>query len=112
MSKPRIQTEQQSRINVLNIAKGIGQLEAAKEIFAKYDRILAKYQDPKEREQIGAMGAAEIYKLLGFKDGLQVNGKEIIPEDINYNPTTDPTYVENKKIDAGIIRPSEKKLII
>jgi len=97
MNKPKIQTEQQSRKNVLNIAAGIGQLEAAKEIFAKYDRLLEKYKDAKEREQIGIMGAAEIYKLLGFKDGLAVNGKEIIPEDIDYNPTDDPSYVDNKK---------------
>ena len=108
----KIQTEEQSRINVLNIAKGIGQLEAAKEIFAKYDRMLAKYQKPDERKQIAIMGAAEIYKLCGFRDGLRVGDTVVFEEDIDYNPTDDPTYVENKKKKIGIIAPTDKKLII
>lgn len=112
INKRKIQTEEQSRINVLNIAKGIGQLEAAKEIFAKYDRMLVKYEKPDERHQIAVMGAAEIYKLCGFKDGLRVGDQVVFEEDIDYNPTDDPTYVEDKKIIAGIIPPEAKKVII
>jgi hypothetical protein len=108
----KIQTEQQSRINVLNIAKGIGQLEAAKEIFAKYDRMLSKYEKPDERHQIAVMGAAEVYRLLGFKDGLRVGDQVVFEEDIDYNPTDDPTYVQDKKIKAGILPPEAKKVII
>lgn len=75
----KVQTEEQSRINVLNIAEKLKLKTEAEEIFRKYDAILAKYQDPEERKQIATMGAVEIYKLLGFQSGIDVAGQTIIP---------------------------------
>ena len=80
----KIQTEEQSRINVLHIAEGIGLKFDAEQIFRKYDAILAKHQNPLERKQIATMAAAEIYKLLGFKSGLSVAGVDVIPPDEDY----------------------------
>src|SRR6266704_1356382 len=79
ISKNRIQTEQQSRINVMNIAEKIGMKFDAEAIFRKYDAILAKHQDPEERKQIAIIGAAEIYKLLGLQSGFDMAGQTFIP---------------------------------
>jgi hypothetical protein len=75
----RIQTEFQSRINVMNIAEKLGLKFDAESIFRRYDALLAKHSNPDERKQIAIMGAAEIYKLLGFQDGLAVSGIDILP---------------------------------
>jgi len=102
----RIQTEEQSRINVINIATGLGLKFDAEAIFRKYDAILAKHQNPDERKQIATMAAAEIYKLLGFQDGLQVGGTEVIPPSEAYIAAL-PDKKEDKVEDK-----SENKIIV
>jgi hypothetical protein len=84
INKKKIQTEAQSRINILNIAAGIGLKFDAETIFRRYDALLEKHSDPTERKQIATMGAAEIYKLLGFQDGLECAGNVVIPASDKY----------------------------
>lgn len=75
----KVQTEEISRKNIINIAIGLGLKFDAENILRRYDAILEKHSNPEERKQIASMGAAEIYKLLGFASGIDVAGKTVIP---------------------------------
>lgn len=110
----KIQTERQTRINVMNIATQLGLKFDAENIFRRYDAILEKHQDPEERKQISAMGAAEIYKLLGFQSGLSVNGVDILPpseEYIKVQKTEEKEKLEKqiKMQESSIIIPEIRK---
>jgi len=105
----KIQTEKQTRQNVINIAAGLGLKFDAENIFRRYDAILAKYQSVEERKQIAAMGAAEIYKLLGFQSGLQVGGVEILPPSDKYIEVQKAEEKEKLEKEA---KEKEKSIII
>ena len=48
-----------------------------KAIFTKYDALLARCTDKKERDAISRLGAQEINYLLGKNEGFSHNGVDI-----------------------------------
>ena len=71
--------ELEYRKKILNFAKKYGCHIEVQQIMNKYDKILNQCTNPKEKEQIGIMGVAEIHKLMGCYGSLIVNGNLIIP---------------------------------
>lgn len=86
MAKKKPKTEQQMRRNMLYHAKLMGMESDAKKIFERYDNLLRGCIDPKQRYQIGIMGAAEMHKLLCCPGALIIDGQLIIPQDPNFTP--------------------------
>lgn len=71
-------SEQESRQALISRAIHLKCLPELKKIFQRYDGLLKKCTNVKERESIGAMGTQEIHNLFSFKGSLVVDGKEII----------------------------------
>lgn len=71
--------EKEYRKKILNFSEKYGCRIEVQQIMDKYDKILLQCTNPKEREQIGIMGVAEIHKMLGCYGSLVVNGNLIIP---------------------------------
>jgi len=53
-----------------------------KMVFDKYDRLLANCGNQEERKQIKILALTEIYKKMGYQDGLQVGGTVILEADV------------------------------
>ncbi len=49
--------------------------------FDKYDRILLSCKNESERSHIKHLAIMELHQLMQFKDGLNINGKDILPPD-------------------------------
>ena len=62
-------------------AKVFGCFDEIVRCFARYDRMLANCHNEKEAKDISIMGAAEVYRIMGLKGGLSVDGRDIIPSD-------------------------------
>lgn len=76
-----VRNEADSRKNILADAKVFGCLPEVIKCFERYDRMLANCKNESERKDISIMGSAEIYRIMGLKGGLSVDGKDIIPSD-------------------------------
>lgn len=76
-----VRNEVDSRKNILADAKLFGCYEEIVRCFARYDRMLANCKNEIERKDIAVLGSAEIYRIMGLKGGLSVDGKNIIPSD-------------------------------
>ena len=80
--KSNIQSEAETRQGVIKQALRFYGPEAARQVqvhFDKYDAILAKVTNKFERKHIKHLALAELYKMMGYYQGLVVNGQEIIP---------------------------------
>lgn len=78
--------EAEFRRKILATAKHYGCDIEVRQIFNRYDKLLASTQDPISRKQISIMGIAEIHKIMDCYGALVIDGKEIIPADKDFNP--------------------------
>lgn len=78
--------EDQTRARFLTIAREYGVEMQLRQIFDKYDKLLLYCKNEKERKDIAIMGAAEVYRMFGWQDGLSVDNKIIIPADKDFKP--------------------------
>lgn len=76
-----VRNEYESRRNILADAKVFGCETEIIRCFDRYDKMLARCGSESERKDISIMGAAEIYRIMGLKGGLSVNGVDILPSD-------------------------------
>jgi hypothetical protein len=71
----KVLPEQQSRRNFLTHARMMGCEREMMLLFVKYDKLMRNCTNDKERADIAALGAVEVYKLLGGGGELYVNGQ-------------------------------------
>lgn len=87
----KVKTEQQTRKDMLWLAKHQGCEMELRQIFERYDKMLRDNSDPVSRRQIAVMGSVEVHRLLNVRGGLAimntnqtgeiVSGEQIIPHD-------------------------------
>jgi len=89
--KSRILSEQESRRNILGIAREHGCLNEVIEIFKKYDRLLVRCTNDQERQHMSALANIELHKMLGNGRGiLEINGQVV------YDNMDDTKLIEKK----------------
>ena len=78
----KVQPESETRKKVLGLAmaKGPSCYMQAVFIMDKYDKLLRNCTNEVERNQMGAMGIAEINALLSCNDELYIEDRIIIPK--------------------------------
>jgi len=76
----KVRTEQETRSNLLRHAKMVGCEKEMTILLNKYDSLLKKCTNDKERDDISKLGIYEIYKLLGGGGELYVNGQLVAKE--------------------------------
>lgn len=86
MKTKKALNEQQTRAKFLTFAKRLGCEAELRQTFDKFDALLRNCTNPTERQQIAILANVEVHRLLGFQDGLSVDGQEIIPADPNFKP--------------------------
>jgi hypothetical protein len=77
----KVLSEQETRKRLLTHARLIGCEKEMLLIFAKYDKLLRNCTNEKERNDIGKLGAVEIYRLLGGGGELVVDGQLVCKDD-------------------------------
>lgn len=77
-------SEIETRRKIYALAKKLGCEIELQQIFDRYDGLLKRCTNQLERQQIAVMANAEVHRLIGFRNALIVDGKEIIPADENY----------------------------
>ena len=77
----KVLSEHESRKRILKHARLVGMEKDMLLIFAKFDKLLRNCTNEKEREDIGKMGAYEVYRLLGGGGELYINGQLIAKDD-------------------------------
>lgn len=75
----KIMPEQEFRMRVLKSCEKYGCRAEVQQIMDRYDQMLSRCTNQREREQIAIMGNAEIHKMMDCYGSLVINGKEIIP---------------------------------
>lgn len=75
--KIKVETEEQTRSRLIKVSRFLGCEQDMKAIFAKYDALLARCTDAKERDAISRLGAQEINYLLGKNEGFSHNGVDV-----------------------------------
>lgn len=73
--------EKVTRRKLLTHARLVGCEKDMLLIFAKYDKLLRNCSNEKEKNDIGRLGAVEIYKLLGGGGELYVDGQLVCKDD-------------------------------
>lgn len=76
-----MKSEAEQRKNLLSQARKMGIDIEVQRILDRYDLLLKKATDPKERHQIAVMGLVELHKQMNCRGPLIVGGKEILPGD-------------------------------
>lgn len=89
----KISSEQESRKNLLSLAKKFKCEKDVKMILDKYDRALKNCTNELERQAIGTAGLAELHKFFYCKGALVVNGQEIIPAEEGYQDLDGPKKI-------------------
>lgn len=72
---PTVVGEYETRKRLLNYARQIGCEHEMLKIFAKYDQLMRNCTDSKERQDMGKLGAYEVYTLLDRGGKLYVDGQ-------------------------------------
>lgn len=81
----KILSERETQNHLSDIAKANGFFEDYRRIIDRYENLLKKCSNEKERQQIAIMGNVEVHRLFGFRNALVVRkdlsdpGEEIIP---------------------------------
>jgi len=73
--------ERETRAGILSLARKQKCVAEIKNIFNKFDSMLAGCTDVTERKHISMLGIVELYKALHVSGGLTINGVEILPAD-------------------------------
>lgn len=84
------QSEAETRKGIIKQALRFYGPEAARQVkahFQKYDAILLRVTNESERKHIKHLALAELYKMMGYYQGLVVGGQEIIPPDPSVEKT-------------------------
>jgi hypothetical protein len=79
------QSEIETRQGIIKQALRFYGPEAARQVqahFVKYDGLLARVTNESERKHIKHLALAELYKMMGYYQGLVVGGQEIIPPNL------------------------------
>ena len=76
----KILDEKETRKKMISFARQMGSEKELLLLFAKYDNLLRNCSNEKERRDIGKLGALEIFKLLGGRGELTVNGQLVYKE--------------------------------
>jgi len=76
----KILDEKETRKRLLTHARMVGCEGQMLQLFAKYDKLLKNCTNEKERKDIGKMGAAEMFFLLGRGGELYVDGQLVYSE--------------------------------
>lgn len=76
----KVLSESETRKRLLTHARMVGCEGDMLLLFAKYDKLLKNCTDPKERKDIGKMGAWEMYNLLGKGGELYIDGQLVYKE--------------------------------
>lgn len=71
----KVLTEQETRKRLLKHARLIGCERDMLLLFAKYDGLMHRCTNEKERQDIAKLGAVEMYRLLGGGGELYVDGQ-------------------------------------
>jgi hypothetical protein len=71
----KVLPEAETRKRMLKHAKLNGCLQEMLLLFTKYDNLMRNCTNQKEREDIGKMGAVDVYRLLGGGGELYINGQ-------------------------------------
>lgn len=87
--KKKMMSEKETIEAILKLAREQGVEEKVKNLIEKFQNAVKGARDENERRHIGAMGLAEIHKVIGCVGGLVVNGVQIIPPDPSYQDAID-----------------------
>lgn len=74
-------TEAETRVKILNDCLQFYGPEAQRQlkmVFAKYDGLLAKCTNQEERKHIKILAITDIYKMMGYQDGLRVGNQVVL----------------------------------
>lgn len=88
----RVLPEQETRRKVLNRCKQLGCYNEAIAIFNKYDKLLYKCTNQKERDDIAKLGIYEMYVLM------EKGGKLYVKNELIYTDPDDPSNQSDNKI--------------
>lgn len=77
----RIMPEQETRRKILYKARQLGCEQEIKIIFSKIDNLMRNCTNPAERDDIGKLGAVEIFQMLDLYGKMFVNNKLIIAKE-------------------------------
>jgi len=80
----KVMPEQETRRKILNHAKQVGCEGDMLKLFGKIDKLMKNCTNAKERDDIGKMGAYEVWRLLGGGGQLYVDG-QLVADDENKN---------------------------
>lgn len=83
-AKKEVLTEQETRAQYFSLARRLGCEVELRQVFDKFDNLMKTCKNAVERKQIAILANVEVYRLIGFGDGLQVAGTEIIPPDPDF----------------------------
>lgn len=81
MTKPKVDSEVETRKSILHSAMRFYGPEGARQVqmhFDKYDRILKACGNESERAHIKKLAIMELHQLMQFKDGLNINGVDVL----------------------------------
>ena len=88
MENNKVLSEEKSRKGIMSDClrrfgpEGVRQL---KQLFDKWDRLIANCKNENELKHMKAMACAEVYHAMGYSGGITVGGQVIIPDDRNNN---------------------------
>jgi len=89
--------ERETRKRLLSHARLVGCEKDMLLIFNKIDTMMRTCGNDQERADIGKLGAAEIYTLLGRGGKLYVNGRLVFDDEPNKNTSPAGLYVGNQQ---------------
>jgi hypothetical protein len=84
MGKNKMLSEQQTMKLILKLAREQGCEDKVSKLITKFQNAVKGAKTPMERQQIAALGIAEIHKTIGCVGGLVVDGVEILPPETAY----------------------------
>ena len=78
---PKIDSEEKTRKSILHSAMRFYGPEGARQValhFDKYDKILKACGNESERAHIKKLAIMELHQMMQFKDGLSINGVDLL----------------------------------
>lgn len=79
----KVKSEKEMRRDILATAKRLGCDHEAKKIFDRYDSLIKKCTNEKEKKDMAVMGIAELHRLFGCRGALIINGQVVIPGEMD-----------------------------